>query len=245
MRRHDLAPGIRSHDYGDAALLLEMVGGDREERWIRCQALGQALRRTPPLGFVDVVASIEHVFVAFDPMLTEPGTLREALIGLLPGGAPAPPASREFTIPVVYGGEHGPDLDHLADLLGLDADEVVASHERGPWTLRFVGSPAGAPMLDGPADRPVFERSIPRVASPRTRLAAGSVGLSGSQCIVYNAASPGGWQIIGRTPARLFNLDTPPHVPYQAGDLVRFRAVDPADWHSWTGPIEASAWAPR
>ena len=240
MTGHDLAPGVHSHDYGDAALLLEMVGGDREERWGRCQALGQSLRRTPPRGLVDVVASIEHVFVAFDPLLTEPGALREALAVLLSGGAPAAPTSRQFTIPVVYGGEHGPDLDHLADLLGLEPEELVARHERGPWTLRFVGSPAGAPMLDGPEHRPVFEQSVPRVASPRARLAAGSVGLSGSQCIVYNAPSPGGWQIIGRTPALLFDLDTPPHVPYRAGDLVRFRGVDAADWDRWTGPLNVS-----
>ncbi len=229
-----------SHEYGDAALLLEMTGDDREARWLRSQALGQTLRRTPPLGFVDVVASIEHVFVAFDPLLTEPGALREALTGLLSRGAPAPPSPRQFTIPVVYGGEHGPDLDHLADLLDLEPDELVSRHECGPWTLRFVGSPAGAPMLDSPAHEPVFKRSIPRVASPRARLVTGSVGLSGSQCIIYNAPSPGGWQIIGRTPALLFDLDTPPHVPYQAGDLVRFRPIEAEDWDRWTGSPEVS-----
>jgi allophanate hydrolase subunit 1 len=89
-------------------------------------------------------------------------------------------------------------------------------------------------MLDGPR----LARSIPRLASPRARLGAGSVGVSGFQSIIYNAPSPGGWRIIGRTPAVLFDLDRPPHVAYRPGDRLRFVPIASDDWESWRRPLE-------
>ena len=113
----------------------------------------------------------------------------------------------------------------------MSADELVDWHVSAVWTIRFVGSPLGAPMMDGPA----LPISIPRRASPRGRVEPGSVALSGHQSMVYNAPSPGGWQLIGRTPARLFDLAHPPHVVYQAGDTVTFEGIQSDDWDEWEG----------
>jgi 5-oxoprolinase (ATP-hydrolysing) subunit B len=133
----------------------------------------------------------------------------------------------------VYGGEHGEDLEEVAGALGIGADDVVAVHTARPWTVRLLGPPAGMPMTDG---GPV-PRSVPRRADPRTRVPTGSVGLSGHQSVVYPFAMPGGWQLIGRTPALLVDLDSTPPTPYAPGDTLRFVAVDGASWSRWARPL--------
>jgi len=216
-------------EYGDAGLLVTPEGDD-ETRWAAAQALGEALSDDPPEGFVDVVASFRHVFVSFDPVVTDHAAVTAAVHERLHRPRPLR-EPRTFTVPVVYGGEWGPDLGDVARLLGMAAEEVVALHTREAWLLRFVGSPVAAPFVEL-ADVPA---AIPRVPSPRVRLAAGSVGLSGRQSMVYPVASPGGWRIVGRTPLRLFDTADPDLVPYRPGDLVRFRAVEESEWDDLAG----------
>lgn len=215
--------------YGDAGLLVTPEG-DEETRWASAQALGEALLADPPEGFVDVVASFRHAFVTFDPVLTDHAAVTAAVRDRLTRPA-RPRERRTFTVPVVYGGEWGPDLDDVAGLLDMPARDVITLHTREPWLLRFVGSPVAAPFVEL-ADVPA---PIPRVPSPRVRLAAGSVGLSGRQSMIYPVASPGGWRIIGRTPLRLFDTTDADLVPYRAGDRLRFRAVDEAEWDELAG----------
>ena len=227
-----LRPVVRS--YGDSGLLIEFDDGDREHRWRAAQELGTQLRASRPTGLLDVVASFTSVFAAFDPLITDIAMLT-AVIESATGAEPDPPESRLFLLPVVYGGSFGPDLSSVADHLGMSSTEVVDRHTGEPWLVRFVGSPAGAPLMDGPT----LPASVPRLAAPRSRLDPGSVGLSGQQCIVYNAPSPGGWQLIGRTPLRMFDVDTPPHVAYRSGDRIRFTPIPASDWDHWAErPIE-------
>jgi KipI family sensor histidine kinase inhibitor len=219
--------------YGDAALLVEPTGSD-DERWATAQALGRVLVADPPPGFVDVVASFRHAFVTFDPVRTDHDTMAVALRDLLDRATP-PQDQRTFTIPVVYGGEHGPDLDDVAAILGLTPQQVVDLHTREPWLLRFVASPVAAPFVEL-ADVPA---SIPRVPSPRVRIPPGSVAMSGRQSMIYPVGSPGGWRLVGRTPLQLFDLTDPDVVPYRAGDLLRFRAVAADAWDDLVGQAAA------
>lgn len=221
-------------EYGDAGLLVDFGSPDPERRWEQSQALGRALLTARPRGLVDVVASFQSVFVGFDPLVTDRATL-EAVVTDLAAHPPAPRPSRLFVVPVVYGGEHGPDLEATAALLGLSADELVEAHSTHEWVVRFVGSPSGAPLMDGPR----LPASVPRRSVPRPVVPPGSVGVSGLQSIVYNAASPGGWQLVGRSPALLFDLGRTPPVDYAAGDRIRFRPVAAAEWSRWAG------WRPR
>jgi len=220
-------PDARVLPYGDAGLLVEFGGDDREARWRSARDLGARLRSEPPLGVVDAVASFTSVFIGFDPLVTDAAAVALALRSDDVAGEA--PESRIFTLPVLYGGDAGPDLDQVADELGLSADELIALHTAEPWTVRLVGSPAGAPLMEGPP----LPASLARLANPRTRVQPGSVGLSGMQSIIYNAPSPGGWKLIGRTPLRLFDVTTPPHVRYRPGDRMQFTPIGPADWDSW------------
>ena len=107
-----------------------------------------------------------------------------------------------MTIPVRYDGQ---DLDEVAQLLGVDADELVARHQAATWTVAFTGFAPGFGYLVG--DDPLFD--VPRRPSPRTRIPAGSVALAGRFSGVYPKESPGGWQLIGRTDAAMWDLSRP------------------------------------
>jgi KipI family sensor histidine kinase inhibitor len=216
-------------EYGDSGLLVSFTHEDPAERWAAGQALQAALSDRRAEGIVDVVASFESVFVTFDLLRTDHDAVR-ALIAAASGRIRGPVAGRDFTVPVVYGGEYGPDLEVVATELGLGPDEVVALHTSAPWTIRLRASPAAAPMMDGPT----LPGRVSRNATPRTTLAPGSVGLSGRQCMIYPVASPGGWRLIGRTPVPLLDLARPELVAYRPGDRLHFRVIDARSWDAWT-----------
>lgn len=211
-------------EYGDAGLLVEPAG-DPDQAWSTAHGLAAYLLDDPPDGLVDVVASFRHAFVTFDPVRTDHATMERALRSRLDRTGPSAPR-RTFSVPVVYGGEAGPDLTDVADELGMSPDELVGLHTSESWVLRFVGSPVAALF----ADVPPLPADVPRMRSPRTRIPPGSVAVSGRQSMIYPVPSPGGWRLLGRTPVTLFDLSDPDLVTYRPGDRVRFV------------PIEADAW---
>lgn len=127
-------------------------------------------------------------------------------------------------IPVQYGGKYGPDLDALAAHAGLTPVEVIARHAAGEYTVAMLGFAPGFPYLLGldPA------LAMPRLSTPRTQVAAGSVGIGGAQTGIYPRPGPGGWQIIGRTHVALFDPARDPPSLLAAGDRVRFVAIEAA-----------------
>jgi len=131
--------------------------------------------------------------------------------------------ARVVEIPVMYGGADGPDLAAVAIHVGLGEEEVVARHAGAEYRVRAIGFAPGFPDLSGlPA-----ELTTPRRATPRTKVAAGSVGIGGAQTGVYPWESPGGWQIIGRTELKLFDAARAEPALLKVGDRVKFRGVEP------------------
>ena len=200
---------------GDAAVLLEVADLDAV---LAVTAVLTA--RRAELDLLDVVPGARTVLVTVEPGRAL-GPLRERLHALA-AAAPAAPArdgGTETTIEVVY---DGPDLDDVAALTGLDRDGVVAAHTGTPWRVGFGGFAPGFAYLVGGDPR----LAVPRREESRTTVPAGSVGLAGEFSGVYPRASPGGWQLLGRTGARLFDLDRDPPALLAPGDRVRFVAVD-------------------
>lgn len=218
-------------EYGDAGLLVE-PSADPEEAWAVAQGLAASLVDDPPEGLVDVVASFRHAFVAFDPVRTDHAAMETALRARLDHAPPAPDR-RTFSVPVVYGGEHGPDLAEVADELGTTPGDLVALHASDTWVLRFVGSPVAALFVDVPP----IPAEVPRMRSPRTKIPPGSVAVSGRQSMIYPVPSPGGWRLLGRTPVTLFDLADPGLVTYRPGDLVRFVPIDAEAWDEHAGRL--------
>lgn len=207
---------VRILPSGEAAVLVE-CGGLGE-----VLALHDALAAAPIDGLVELVPAAQTLLVAVDPtrlpLETAAGWVRRAAVEVrasTAGARHAGAASEPVTVPVVY---DGADLSSVADLLGLTAEEVVARHSASAWRVAFIGFAPGFAYLvseDWPFD-------VPRLASPRTRVPAGAVGLAGGFSGAYPRASPGGWQLIGRTDVRLWDLAADPPTLLTPGATVRF-----------------------
>ena len=129
---------------------------------------------------------------------------------------------KHIEIPVRYGGKFGPDLMSVADTLNLTVEAVVKIHTQAIYTVYFIGFQPGFPYLGGLDERLYSARR----ATPRTQVPAGSVGIGGEQTGVYPFESPGGWQLLGRTDSRLFDISQEPATLLSAGDTLQFTAVD-------------------
>lgn len=228
---------------GDAALVVTLSGGTTPETMDAAAELADALAAARLPGVFDVVPAYASVAVFYDPaQVGEAPYARlcakiDSSVSLgattgLKGAEKA--ATRVIEIEVFYGGAEGPDLAIVAAHTGLREAEVTARHAGAEYRVRAIGFAPGFPYLSG---LPV-ELATPRRSTPRTKVAAGSVGIGGAQTGVYPWESPGGWQIIGRTPLRLFDAARAEPALLRVGDRVRFRAV-PADDASAPGQIEA------
>ena len=209
----------------DDAWLLRF--GDRIDPELNAavHAMAARLRALDPPWLRDVVPAFASLAVFFDEA-QDPARVHAALQALVEdGGAsalPLRPRDGVIEIPVLYGGEHGPDLESSAAELGLSPRELVERHSAGDYTVAMIGFAPGFPYLSGldPA------LALPRLATPRARVAAGSVAIGGAQTGIYPRESPGGWRLLGRTPWTLFDPRREPPTRLQPGDRVRFRAID-------------------
>jgi len=200
---------VRLRPAGERGLLVELESLELVHR------LNAALRALDPPGVVELVPAYLTLLVVADP--ERAGALDE-LAARLPT-LELPPAEAvagdPVEIPVSYDGE---DLPEVAGLTGLDAEEVVRRHTAPEYTVAFLGFSPGFPYLVG-LD-PALE--VPRRDTPRTSIPAGSVGLAGDHTGIYPSASPGGWQLIGRTELAVFDLDRDPPALLLPGAPVRF-----------------------
>lgn len=197
---------MRIHPAGEDALLVEFDGLDETMAYYR------SLTADPPAAVVDLVPAARTVLVMFDgpkqPVL-------DWIAATEPAVTTTDDRSDTLTISVDYDGE---DLDEVARLTGLSTADVVAAHVDQTWTVAFGGFAPGFGYLVGTDAR----LHVPRRTSPRTSVPAGSVGLAGEFSGIYPRSSPGGWQLIGRTDARLWDLDRDPPALLRPGTIVRF-----------------------
>jgi KipI family sensor histidine kinase inhibitor len=181
-------------------------------------ALYAALRTAALPGVIDLVPAARTVLIRLDPAVTSPAEVQRATAELEVGG-PRRIDAGTVEIPVRY---DGPDLAEVATLTGLRPEEVIALHTGSRWTVAFAGFAPGFGYLTGGDPR----LDVPRRDSPRTRIPAGSVGLAGRFSGVYPSESPGGWQLIGSTTERMWDLDRPEPALLVPGVEVIFKAVD-------------------
>lgn len=185
----------------------------------RVLAFAEALEARLPTGVVEVVPTFSAATVYFDPLVADADRLADRLRAL----AAAPPAasgraSRLLEVPVRYGGEDGPDLEAVAREAHLSEARVVALHASVEYRVYMLGFTPGFPYLG----RVPEAIALPRLATPRVRVPAGSVGLAGTQTGIYPMESPGGWRLIGRTPLRLYDPARDQPFLLEPGDRVRF-----------------------
>ncbi|MGI9237685.1 MAG: 5-oxoprolinase subunit PxpB [Woeseiaceae bacterium] len=184
------------------------------------QAMAAYLRRDS--AWLEVVAGIDSVIVRFDVIATEASVARLRIEASLRAGVPPLPKSNEFLeIPIVYGGDYGPDLEALCHELDLTEDEFIALHSGAVYCVDMIGFTPGFVFLSG-LDQTL---QVPRRKEPRQRVEAGSVGIADGRTGLYPLASPGGWTLIGRTPYPLFDPKADNPFPLHAGMQIRFVAA--------------------
>ena len=223
---------MRIEPLGDSALLVRVV-----EEFDPEQSLDAVLRAAHQLEFAAIPGVIElapaytTIGVFLDPMrftgFDEFKTKIEHALQASPEPArPRAGFASVMEVPVCYEDEFAPDLAEVARHASLPEEEVVARHASASYRVTCVGFTPGFPYLSGlPA-----ELATPRRASPRKEIPAGAVAIGGTQTGIYPRKSPGGWNLIGRTPLRLFDVEREPPVLFHAGDRVRFRRISRAEF---------------
>jgi inhibitor of KinA len=207
---------------GDQGLLVEYGDAIDPEINRKVRAAAIAMDRARPAGIIEYIPTYRSLIILYDPSLTDAYKLQSALLALeerLTGIEIPPPDIVE--IPVCYGGELGPDIDFVAKCHNLTVDEVIRIHSEPEYPVYMIGFTPGFPFLGGLPEI----LHTPRLETPRKRVPAGSVGIANAQTGVYPIDSPGGWQLIGRTPLKLFDPKRPTPFLLKAGDRLKFRAI--------------------
>lgn len=222
---------------GDAAIVVEL--GDAISPAInrRVRSLSLALENGSVPGVFDFLPTYRSVLVYYDPLSASPDAVQSQIARLLQSpDADAAANPRVALIPTLYGGDMGPDIGFVAAHAGISEQEVVAIHSATDYLIYMMGFSPGFAYLGGLDER----LTTPRLESPRAEIPAGAVGIAESQTGVYPVASPGGWQLIGRTPLRLFDPARNPPALLSAGDYVRFTPIaDRAEYDALLRQVDA------
>ena len=204
---------------GDSALLIHL--GDEIDPGVnqRVHALDALLQIDKPEGVIEAVPAYGTLLLYYDPLILTYAEASDWVNGEMERVQSADSRKlRRIEVPVRYGGEYGPDLDFVASYHNLSVQDVLRMHTGRAYIVYMMGFTPGFAYM-GKLDEAI---ATPRLETPRTRVAAGSVGIAGAQTGIYPIDSPGGWRIIGRTELQLFNLGADPAFLFSPGDTVQF-----------------------
>jgi KipI family sensor histidine kinase inhibitor len=221
---------------GDLAVSVELGEEISTEINTRVRALEFLIEQKALPGVVETVPTYRSLLVYYDPSMVGYAALCAQLAALAEQATTtAMPPAREVEIPCCYGGELGPDLEPVAQRLGLSADEVARLHAGAGYLVYFIGFTPGLPYMTGAPAR----LTIPRHDTPRVKVPAGSVAIGGIQCCIYSVESPGGFWLLGRTPVRLYDPDAAQPILLKPGDRVRFRPIARPEFDEIAGRVAA------
>lgn len=210
--------------FGDSAVMVTVPHAEQAVRRSAIVAFRDRFLAHRPHGVLDVVSGLESLLIEFDPLRTAPEHVEYAvrlLARWAPGDGPELPRTvREFAVPVVFDEETGPDLESVAEEVGLHPAEVVEAIAKSTFTVALLGA-AMAPMMDGLE----LPGPVRRRAEPRTDVAPGAIMIAGDNAIIQLFPGPTGWRVVGRTPHTIVDISRPDPVSFGPGDVMRFVPV--------------------
>lgn len=228
-------------DYGDQAIIIELGKVIDPEINRRVQLLGQSIMKAKIPAIKTIIPAYATLTVNFNGQITNGKLLKQRLVPIIESSLNGNlPEAKTWLIPVAYGGEYGPDLEDVADFGGITADKVIQLHTAQKYLVYFLGFLPGFAYMGTVPD----QIAMPRLASPRLKIPAGSVGIAGKQTGFYPVTSPGGWRIIGQTPLKLYQPENPVSF-YQAGDQIQFEAVTHAEFKAIQLTVNAGTYQPK
>ena len=207
---------------GDSAITVEFSRNIDDAANHRVLALDQTLAREPISGVTEAVPTYRSLLVHYDLTQIDFDTLGKKLVELARRPVPPTQNTRRWRIPVVYGGEHGIDLEDVAKTLKTTPDDIVARHIAGDYRVAMIGFTPGWSYLSGLQD----SLHLPRRQNPRLLTPAGTISIGGVQTGVQCLAGPSGWHLLGRTAVRTYQLHRDPIFLLEPGDRVTFSRVD-------------------
>jgi len=220
----------RLSPFGDRALLLEFSPGINPQTLGAMQVFLRLLVSAQIPGLKEIIPSYCSLLVGYDPFIWSFPNLSSALREILKQKVSSPePYSPVKRVPVVYGKEYGPDLSYVAQFHKISPAEVVTRHSSVVYRVYAIGGFPGLPAM-GIVPK---EIETPRLSTPRTKVPSGSVALAGKQTGIYALESPGGWQLIGRTPLTIFDPFRNPPSWFQTGDRVQFYPIPETDFGAY------------
>jgi len=215
---------------GDRGLLLEFGDEISPEVNEKVRRMALAIQEEGTEGIIETVPTYRSLLIIYNPLILSIEELKERLGGIEEGLQRTPfPEPKLVRIPVVYGGPYGSDLDDVARYHRITPEEVVRLHCSKPYLIYMIGFMPGFPYMGELPE----ELVTPRLKTPRLSVPAGSVAIAQRQTGIYSMESPGGWQILGRTPVRLFDPEKEPPTLLQMGDRVQFFQISEKEFEEW------------
>ncbi|MCD8363027.1 MAG: 5-oxoprolinase subunit PxpB [Lachnospiraceae bacterium] len=208
---------------GDSSILIEFGSEINPEINRKITSTVQLIRAQQIEGIVDMIPAFCSLLINYDPRIITYDRIQSRMAELVKMDVKASAQKKKvFEIPVCYGGDFGPDIENIAANAGLSVEEVIKIHSSSDYLIYMLGFLPGFCYLGGLDER----IHTPRLANPRVKIPAGSVGIGGSQTGIYPLDSPGGWQLMGLTPVKTYDPDRETPILLEAGDYIRFVPID-------------------
>ena len=224
---------------GDKAIIAEFGNEINEVINGKVRAMSNAIDSGNIKGIIEMIPTYRSLLVEYDPLEIGYEDLQNQLRKLEEQMDFAQlPLKKIVEIPVFYGGECGPDLEYVANYHNISVDDVIKDHTSVGYLIYMLGFTPGFPYLGGMSET----IETPRLKAPRTKIPAGSVGIAGKQTGIYPIQSPGGWQLIGKTPVKLYDPYREPPILLKAGDYIRFVSVEWDDYCKIEEQVERNAY---
>jgi KipI family sensor histidine kinase inhibitor len=220
---------------GDCGLLVEY--GDAIDLVVnkKVRSMAMFMEKEPLKGVLETIPTYRSLLIIYDPAYTKPKKLEKQLLALeerLSKIKIPPPDTVE--IPVCYGGEFGPDIRFVAEHNSITEDDVMRIHSGGEYHIYMIGFTPGFPFLGGLPE----VLHTPRLETPRSFVPERSVGIANNQTGIYPLASPGGWQLIGKTPLKLFAPERTNPFIYKVGDRIKFNPISAEEYARLAGEVK-------
>ncbi|MDY0235331.1 MAG: 5-oxoprolinase subunit PxpB [Gudongella sp.] len=207
---------------GDSSLVMEFGNSISPIINSKIRNVLNLIEASDIVGILELIPTYRSIQVIYNPLLIEYDSLIDKLTEI--GNSineDSANSDRIVEIPTLYGGEYGPDIEFVAEHNGITVEEVIRIHSSTDYLLYMLGFTPGFGYLGGMSEK----IAAPRLQVPRTKIPAGSTGVAGTQTGIYPIDSPGGWQLIGRTPIKLYDPLADPPVLLNAGDYIRFTPI--------------------
>lgn len=219
----------------DNSIIIEYPPVISQEINSNIRSLAKAVKKSLSQEIVDIIPAYHNIIIGYDCLLVDPKILCDKISALVSGIKESDADEKEIVeFPVCYESPYGLDIEDVCNIHNISKEELIRKHTAPEYLVYMIGFTPGFPYLGGMDE----SLATPRKKEPRSKIPAGSVGIAGSQTGVYPIASPGGWQIIGRTPLKLFDPYRDNPVMIEAGQYIKYVSISAEEFEKIESSLE-------